>query len=437
MTASPPDPPPRTGSLPVRVARWLCSPAGRDTVAATTAALEGGGDALSVGERLRADGLGHRRAVAVVDAALARRRARPAEPGAERLILTRAGLEQRSHPRVAAWRARRFAGRPAVDLCAGLGGDAVALAAGSDPLLAVERDPARAVLLAHNTAGQGVSVVRGDALAAPVRTGLQVHVDPGRRRGGRRARWLSQYEPPVPALRDALRAAGVAGAGLTVSPAVSWDDRDLPDGAEVEFVQVGGDLLEAVLWTGTLRRGSRRATATLLSEGGGGSDRPEGREGTEGSGSGAGAPTGVAAVTRSRSAARTPLPVGAVGDLLLTVAPAAVRARLHDPLGREIGARRVAARRALLTTGGAPASPWWTRWEVEAVLPPRPAAVARWLGSVPVRPLSIALHGMDVSVDDWLEALGRPARGPRGRRLHLIRTDDGAVAVPTRPLDPA
>lgn len=415
-----PSPPPRRESLTIEVARWLVSPAGREAVASAVEALDGGEDELAVGEGLRDEGLDHARAVAVLDAALARRAARPGHPDADRLMLTRAGLEQRSRPEVAAWRARRFQDDWAVDLCAGLGGDAAALATCARGLVAVERHPARALLLDHNTAGRGVAVVRGDALAAPVRAGLAVHADPGRRRGGRRARWLAQYHPPVPDLLAALERARPRGVGVTVSPGLSWHDRDLPARAEVEFVQVGNDLVEAVLWLGALRRGDRRATATLLPAAGepGRGDR------------------GDALAIRSRSGPPTPLPVGEIGAVLLEVAPAAVRARLHDDLGREVGAYRIARRRALLTAADAPPSSWWTRWAVEAVLPPRPGKVAAWLRGAEPGPLSIAVHGLDASPERWFGALGSPERGPRGRRLHLIRTDEGAVAVATHPLGP-
>lgn len=414
--SSAPSPPPRRESLPTRVARWLVSAAGRGAVAAAVEALEGGGDELAVGEGLRENGLDPARAVAVIDAALARRAARPLHPDADRLLLTRVGLEQRSRPEVAAWRARRFEGGRAVDLCAGLGGDTAALAERVDDLVAVERDPARVLLLRHNAAGSGAAVLRGDALAVPVCAGLAVHADPGRRRGGRRARWLADYEPPVPDLLAALQRARPRGVGVTVSPGLSWEDRDLPGRAEVEFVQVGGDLVEAVLWLGGLRRSDRRATATLL---------PTAGEAGRGS-------SGDPIATRSRSGSPTLLPVGEIGAVLLEVAPAAVRARLHDELGRGIAARRVARRRALLTAPEAPSSPWWTRWMVEAVLPPRPSRVAAWLRDAEPRPLSIAVHGLDASPERWFEELGSPKRGPQGRRLHLIRTDRGAVAVPAR-----
>src|SRR5580658_9092086 len=95
--------------------------------------------ALRVGTRLRAE-----YPADLVRDALAqyelRERARAKFTRAAGMFFTRAGLEQASSEPVASHRARRYdgAGRVA-DLCCGIGGDLVALAA-SHQVLAVDRD---------------------------------------------------------------------------------------------------------------------------------------------------------------------------------------------------------------------------------------------------------------------------------------------------------
>lgn len=390
--------------LSVEVAEWLCGRGGHAEVDRATAELDEGSDELALGSRLRAEGLDASQATAVVGAAVARRRARPRWPHADRLLLTPVGLEQASDPEVAAWRARRLAGHRVWDLCAGLGSDALAMAATGAEVTAVDLDAARLRLLRHNAEVLGVSVatVHADALEVELPPGAMLHADPGRRRDGRRVRRLAEHVPPVGALL--ARHAGVAGMGLVLSPAVGLDDPDLPEDVELEFVADDGGLREAVAWGAALRTPGVVASATLL---------PGGQ-------------------TRRRVGAPEQLPVGAIDGHLVEVTPAAVRARLHDAIGAEIGARRVARRRALLTVDQPPPpSPWYEARPIVAVLPARPKVVRRWLREADERPLEIAVHGLDADPTRWWRELGRPPRGPQGRRLELIRTDDGACAAIT------
>lgn len=412
--------------LDVEVARWLTSAAGRRRVAEVTARLDDGDDPLRLAGRLDRDGLAPAQRSAVLGAAEARRRARPAWPDADALLFAPTALEQASDPAVAAWRARRFTGRRVVDLGAGLGADALALARVADSVTAVDWQEGRLVLLAANAATLGLTVqtVVADATSWPVAPDDTVHADPGRRRQGRRLRRLADLQPPVPALLPALRTA--RGAGLVLSPAVDLDDPDLPAG-ELEFI--GDPLREAVVWCGDLARPQVAATATLL-------DPAEGRseDSSDGSsdGSSNGSSDGAPASTRHRSGPVAPLPVGPIGSHLVEVAPSAVRARLHDEVGREIGARRVARRHALLTTDHAPPpSPWYRALTVEAVLPCRPVVVRRWLRTQEPRPVELATHGVDADLAAWWRGIGSPQRGPQGRRITLLRLDDRAVAVVT------
>lgn len=395
------------------VARWAVGP-GRAVVDALVERLREGDDVLRVGTALRADGVAPHRAAFATAAAVTRLAAiAQGLPGAPDLVLTREALEQASHPAAAAWRAGRAAAAAAdvgaarlQDRCAGTGGDAVAMAA-HRPVLAVERDPGRAVLAADRAAvlDVDVEVVVADALDPGLpTTGEVVHADPDRRdASGRRARRLGDHGPAVPRLLAATHDA--AGRLVTVAPGVAWDDPDLPADAEVVFLEHDGRLVEAVLCTGAARQDQARATAVLLATG----------------------------EQRSRAVGdRDRLPVGGIGSHLLVPSTAAVRARLHDRLGREAGARRVADRRALLTCDHDPgASPWLVRERVEAVLPARPRALRDHLRDHPDRRVELVLHGVDADPQAWLRAAGGPPTGPDDLRVHLVRRDDDAIAVCT------
>lgn len=391
--------------IDVAAARWLVGASGRDEVAAVTAQLDDGHDPLAIAQRLRDSGLASEHTSAVLGAATARRRARDRWADADTLLFTRQGLEQASDPEVSRWRAARFARATdtVLDVCAGIGGDALALAGLGVEVIAVDHDPGRLLLLEHNARARGVTIEtrQADARQVPWSPSWWVHADPGRRRGDRRIRTLRDHLPPVPEL--VARFGSSPGLGIVLSPAVDLNDPDLPDG-ELEFVQLGDRLVEAVVWLGHARDGATTASATLL---------PSEERLTRG------------AAPRAR-------PVGAIGTHLVEVAPAAIRARLHDEVGARIGGRRVAANRALLTVDTSPPpDPWYRARPVETVLPAHPKPIRRWLRGHEPRPLELVLHGVDASPERWWRDLGRPPRGPGGRRLELIRTDAGAMAIVT------
>ncbi len=118
----------------------LLSPRGRELLDRLGREAVTPDTALQVGVRLRAE-----YPAGLVRDALAqhelRMRAEAKFGRARDMFFTRAGLEQASSEPLARHRARRYDGaRQVADLCCGIGGDLLALAAGR-PVLAVDRDP--------------------------------------------------------------------------------------------------------------------------------------------------------------------------------------------------------------------------------------------------------------------------------------------------------
>jgi hypothetical protein len=393
-------------------ARWLVADEGLAVLGACVDMLDQGRSPLEVASKLRREGLDADRSSLALDAATARRRAARDRLGTHDLVFTRSSLEQASHPAVAAWRAHRSASAARRwDLCAGVGGDALALAC-HGPVVAVERDPVLVVLLAHNARLRDADIDARLADAVEVRppASAHVHVDPARRDGQRRLRILRETIPPVDRL---LAVHGAVGAlGIVLPPAVDVQDPLLADG-EVEFVQHGRRLIEATLWRGSARRTNLVASAAILP--------------TDGDGD----PDEVA--TRGRSGPVEPLASGPLGAHLVEVAAAAVRARLHDVIGQEIGARRIDPRRALLSCDQPPPpSVWYAVRPIEAVLAGRAKVVRSWLRTRDDLPIEIRLHGVAVDPEAWWRQVGAPARGPRGRLLELVRTTRGVIVLVTR-----
>ncbi len=195
-----------------------------------------------------------------LEQALLRERARVKHPRGAELWWSTPALEQASSYAVAAHRARRFAG-PVLDLCCSVGGDLLALPAGS---VGVDLDEARLLLAQANAQvlEADVSLVRADVTALALPRQADVFVDPARRAGGRRVFDPRAYAPPLDTVlswRDRVRSLGVK-----VAPGI--DHEALPADLEVEIVSLRGDVKEAVLWAGEARRGHARS-ATLLPAG--------------------------------------------------------------------------------------------------------------------------------------------------------------------------
>ncbi len=221
------------------------------------------------------------------------------------MLFDRVGLEQATDDVVAAHKARRFAGLERVaDLCCGIGGDALALAAVAK-VTAMDWSAARVAMTEHNARVYGGAVVGlvGDATAARP-DAAAVHLDPDRRPEGRRRHQPELGSPNLAEVASLVR--HYANVAVKLSPGADFEA--LPFDAEVELVSHRGECKQAVAWTGRLAGCYRRATAL---------------------------PAGEAVWADSREELTWPSPGElAPGRLLYEPDAAVVRARLVGPLAR-------------------------------------------------------------------------------------------------------
>jgi SAM-dependent methyltransferase len=242
------------------------------------------------------------------------------------MFFTRAGLEQASAETVARHRQARFAAAGVVaDLCCGIGGDLVALAAGHQ-VRAVDRDPLHLRMALLNAAAYGVDgsarPARGDVREADLAGVDAVFIDPARRTENRRL-GPGASEPP---LDWCLGLAGrVPAVGIKAAPGIARDA--VPQGWELEFVAAGRDLKEAVAWSPALAGPATRATILP----GGHTLTPE---------------------------PGPPAPVAAPGPFLLDPNPAVTRAGLVGELARKLGAWQIDPQIAFLCTDTAVRTPF-------------------------------------------------------------------------------
>jgi hypothetical protein len=225
----------------------------------------------------------------------ARRRARAKFAAAETLWCDVAGVEQASDELVAAWKAARVAaavgpgaaavgpgaaavgrgaaavgrgaaavgpGAAVLDLCSGIGGDAMALSAAGLAVTAVDRDARRAWMTARNARCHTLV----DDVEAIDLAGAVLHVDPARReeRSGVRAWSIDDYQPGRDWILRAIQESRAAA--IKLSPAA--DRRSFPvEKLEWEFVEVDGTLVQAIIWAGEFATTPGIARATVLRSG--------------------------------------------------------------------------------------------------------------------------------------------------------------------------
>ncbi|WP_030175951.1 class I SAM-dependent methyltransferase [Spirillospora albida] len=394
----------------------LLTPAGQELLAAAAAADTGRDGLIGTASRLR-----ERHDPRLVAAALTQVRLRErgrAKFGhdAERMYFTRAGLEQSTRAAVAAYRARRFAerapGARVLEPGCGIGSDLLARARAGLAGEGVERDPLTAEVARANLAVfglDGVASVRvGDAADEDPSGFGAVFADPGRRTARGRVFDPRSYEPP---LDTVLAMTGrVPAACVKVAPGIPHEA--VPEGAEAEWISVGGEVKEAALWLGGLA-GEVERRATLLSSG----DDPEVRTLTPG---GLGDPD-----------------VRPWGRYLYEPDGAVVRAHLVAEVAALVGGGLADPRIAYVTSDELRRTPFAAAYEIEDVLPFSVKRLRAELRRREIGVLTVKKRGSAVDVEKLRRDLGfggrRPGFGDGALTVVVTRVGRDPVALLARP----
>lgn len=295
------------------------------------------------------------------------------------------GLEQATPEAVALNKAARFGEAPLiVDLCAGIGGDALAMATAA-PVLAVDRDPGMCRRIAWNAGvyerGDRLLPCRASAEAFPAPKGAWVHVDPDRRASGRgRAVGLEGYAPGPDFLQTLIREAPAGAIKLGPASDFARFVESLDRAVEVEIVSLGGEAKEATVWFGAAVSCERRATK--LPENVVWTDRLGERDWRE------------------------LAPISAVGAWLYDPDPALSRSGLLDSFARAHGLARIAADLPYLTADARIDTPWLEAFEVQSAHPLDLKRLKRLIDAERLGPVTIKHKTTDLKP----EALRRLAR---------------------------
>ncbi|MCM3779625.1 class I SAM-dependent methyltransferase [Microbacterium hydrocarbonoxydans] len=357
--------------------------------------------------RLRAAGHSPDLVSAVVGQARLRARAH-AKFGefAERMLFTRAGLEQATRLGVAARHAQRVrrAGMTSVaDLGCGIGGDALAFAGAGLDVHAVDADEVTAAIAAYNLApfGDSAHVEHGTAEANLPATadGFAVWMDPARRTSGHSETRRLTADDYSPSLDWAFAVAAERPTGIKLGPG---HDRDaLPADAEAQWVSADGSVVELVLWTGALaREGVRRAALVIRGE--------RSHELTAG-------------------ADAEDAPERELGAFLHEPDGAVIRARLIGDVARSLEAGMLDQRIAYLTSDAALTSPFVQSFRVRETMPANAKAINAVLRAQGIGTVEIKKRGMDVDPAAFRKKLA--LRGDASATLILTRVGDQRRAI--------
>ena len=306
----------------------------------------------------------------------------------EGLLVTPDGAEQATRPVVANHRAARYqhalqgAATPdgvveVIDLCSGIGLDALAFAQVGLSVDAFDIDAATVLIARHNADVLGLDrLIRfheKDVQSLPpaeLRTGA-IFADPSRRSGPRRISDPESWSPPLSWVLS-LRAPNV---GVKVAPGI---DRDrLPSTTEFEVVSVGGTVVEGGLYRGDLQTHADgqpvRRRATVFA---GEASVPE-------------------TITDADLLDEAP-PVGRVGEFLHEPDGAVIRAGLVGVVVQRLAGRLVDHRIAYITNDNPVRSPLVTSYRVVDVQrfnlkKLRTSLHARGVGSVTIKKRGFAM----------------------------------------------
>ena len=332
----------------------------------------------------------------------ARQRAANLLPDADRLWLTRVGLEQSTAWEVATHKAKRFSPSAHVfDLCCGIGVDTAAIAEHAQ-VTAIDTAAAMCLRTEWNAAlWNRLEHIRTQCADV---TSLNwsdkiVHVDPDRRSGrDRPTKRLELYQPSLEWMQQLTRTA--AGGGIKVSPASNFLQK-FP-GCEIELISLKGECREATVWFGSLA-GEHAFRATAL-------------------------PMGESISADPLSAWTNVVPAAA--EYIFDPDPAIVRSGLIDVMAETHSLQRLDAEEEYLTGAECVTSGFVTAFRIEAVLSGNLKDLKQHLRSDPSTHYEIKCRRIPTNADTVRRQLPTGTATPRV--IFFARISGRATFVVTR-----
>lgn len=308
---------------------------------------------------------------------------------ASQMLFTSSALEQASDPLVRRYRANYCQGASVLDVCCGIGTDAMAMAQVAESVLGLDIDPIRVAIATHNATILGLTNLHFEM--ADVRDGIPdsydiIFYDPARRNSqGKRIYDVERYIPPLSLIQEWQSEHIV----VKLSPGVDQDQLKTYSGG-VEFVSVSGDLKEAIFWCNAQWRGAK---ATLLT------DRGE---------------------THHWLRTHTPtVPITEPRGWLVEPDAAIIRAGLVQDVAESLDGTMLDETIAYFCTSSQPQSVWVRSWEIVDWMPFNLKRLKAYIREHDIGRLTIKKRGSPLTPEELLKKL-KP-RGEEPRVLVLTR----------------
>jgi hypothetical protein len=164
-------------------------------------------------------------------------------------LATRLAHQQSTDHWLATYKSRQFpANIPAYDICSGIGGDSLALAA-RGPVFALDRDPLLCSCLQHNAKQCGrdnLQVTCGTAEECSLPPNACLHIDPDRRVAAKRQVDPHCYSPSIPTVNRLLQQSVFTAVKL--APAAMIPDSWQGQLQRLEWLSRDGECRQQVAW---------------------------------------------------------------------------------------------------------------------------------------------------------------------------------------------
>ncbi len=330
-----------------------------------------------------------------------RKEAQKKFPQADKMYFTREALEQASPYRVSSYRAGRFQEfNNLVDLACSIGSDTLNMGR-MVATTGMDKDALRLAMAQANAdslgLADGINFIQADLndpLPIKSNDNIGFFFDPGRRTGGRRVYAVKDYEPPLEIISAWLDR--FSALGVKISPGV--DKSDIMDfEAELEFVSLGGELKEALLWFGSLK--TTKCRATVL-------PGPHTMTGDERPGS---------------------LPLSEPMTYIYEPDAAVIRAGLVAKLGDQLSASQLDPDIAYLTAEQENPNPFSRIWEVEDWLPFNLKRLREYLRARNVGQVTVKKRGSPLQPEELIRMLR--LEGENQRVLFLTHLDGAPITI--------
>ena len=249
---------------------WLFSEEGKSLVSQVEADFRDRKNALSINKKLRKKTTPVRAAI-VIEQAMLRMRGLKKFACADQMFFTRRGLEQSTSLQIARYKATHFRRvKNVADICCGVGGDLIALAAravSGVSTVGIDADELTAAIAGHNLTGVGLfnASVRHQTFEDTDLAEFDgIHIDPDRRMKSRTVRG-DFFQPKLSDVYAAL--SGDQTVAIKVAPATPVHD-SMPEAIQREWIGDNRECKQQVLWSGPKTPKPRSTTATLVANSG-------------------------------------------------------------------------------------------------------------------------------------------------------------------------